>query len=385
MSNGDDPKDYTPEKPGGFFILGVILVVILFGAGTAGILLARQSGLKRQQAQIVHELAPGPRVLVIMPQHTPPTREIELPGNIQGYVESPIYAKIPGYLERILVDKGDRVKRGQLLAVLLSPETDKEVADARANYWLQKITNDRDQELLRQQVIPRQTADNQYSAMLQAYQYWRQLVATQAYEQIISPVDGIVTARYVDVGTLIPQTTTPVTAATPVVAIATLSPVRVYANMPQNLAPFVHNGDRASVSVVEYPGEEFNGTVTRHPEALTPDSRTMLVEVDLPNLEQRLYPGMYARVAITAHQPAGPPQVPDDALVFRDGLTYVPVVRSNHLYLSRVVLGYDNGRYVQVTSGLWNNDMVAINVGQSARNGEPVQPITMNSAGSRSG
>jgi RND family efflux transporter MFP subunit len=359
--------------------------VILFGAGTAGILLARQSGLKRQQSQIAQELAPGPRVLVITPRHSPATREIELPGNIQGYVESPIYAKIPGYLNRILVDKGDRVKQGQLLAVLLSPETDKEVADARANYWLQKVTNDRDQQLVRQQVIPQQTADNQYSAMLQAYNYWRQLVATQAYERILSPVDGIITARYVDPGTLIPQTTTPETAATPVVAIATLSPVRVYANMPQNLAPFVRNGDRASVSVVEYPGDQFNGTVTRHPEALTSDSRTMLVEVDLPNLQHQLYPGMYARVTITARQPTGPPQVPDDALVFRDGVTYVPIVRSNHLYLSRVVLGYDNGRYVQITNGLQNDDLVAINVGQSASNGEPVQPITMNSTGSRSG
>jgi membrane fusion protein, multidrug efflux system len=383
MSNDDDPKEYKPETPGRFYLLGVVLLVVLFGAATSGILLAREFRLQRQQGQIAHELAPGPRVLVVPARQSPPIREIEFPGDIHGYIETPIYAKIPGYLKRILVDKGDRVTQGQLLAVLLSPETDKQVADAHANYWLQKITDDRNQVLLRQGVIPRQTADDSHSAMLQALEAWQQLVATQAYERITSPVDGIITARYVDVGALIPQTTTPETAATPVVAVATLTPVRVYANVPQNLAPFVHDGDHASVSVSEYPGKEFSGTVTRHPEALTSDSRTMLVEVDLSNREHQLYPGMYARVSISARQPTGPPQVPDDALVFRDGLTYVPIVRGNHLYLSQVALGYDDGRYVQITKGMESDDRVAINVGQAARNGEPVQPITTSSVAAK--
>jgi len=127
--------------------------------------------------------------------------------------------------------------------------------------------------------------------------------------------------------------------------------------------------------VVEYPGRKFEGTITRHPEALAPDSRTMLVEVDLPNENKTLYPGMYGTAEFSVSVTQSTPLVPDDALIFRDNKVYVPVVRNNRLHLAEVALGYDNGVEVQVTRGVNYDDLVALNVGQAAREGAPVQPV----------
>jgi len=141
------------------------------------------------------------------------------------------------------------------------------------------------------------------------------------------------------------------------------------------VTPFIKNGDQATITVNEYPGRNFEGSVTRHPEALAPDSRTMLVEVDLPNDDHALYPGMYGMAEFVVSVAHGAPMVSDDALIFRNNKVYVPVVRDNRLHLAEVKLGYDNGVAVQITSGVNFNDLVALNVGQAAREGAPVQPV----------
>ncbi len=314
-------------------------------------------------------------MLVIRAIQAPASRAIELPGNTHGYVETPVYAKIAGYLKEIKVDKGDRVKRGQVIARLESPELDQEVADARAKYEIARLTDRRNQQLQRQKVIAQQAADESRAAMLSAQAALRQLEAMRAYKIITAPFDGMVTQRYVDPGTLVPQTTTPASGATPIVSMATLKPLRVYADVPQSVAPFIRNGDPASVAVAEFPRREFRGTVTRHPEALNSVTRTMLVEIDLPNDDLTLYPGMYARVSFTVAMPAGVPRVPDDALVFRDGKVFVPIVRDNRLRLAEVTLGYDDGQMVEIRQGIAPGELVAIDVGQAARDGAPVQPI----------
>ncbi len=302
-------------------------------------------------------------------------RKLDLPATINGYIQTPVYAKVAGYMKTILVDKGDSVRTGELIAVIESPETDKQVADALANYRLQLTTDRRDQYLLRNEVISQQEADTQRATMLQAKASYEQELALQRYEIIRAPFDGIVTARYVDPGTLIPQVTSPASGAAPIIAIATLQPVRVYAYVPQSEAPFVHDGDSATVTVTEYPGRQFTGSVTRHPDALNPDSRTMLVEVDLANGDRSLYPGMYARLSLSVALSNRAPTVPDDALIFRNNKIYVPVVRNQRLYLVPVTLGYDDGYQVEVTSGLRAGEMVAINVSQAAQDGEPVRPV----------
>ena len=356
-----------------FLIAWAATLLCVFSA-SAGLVMARQTMIRRQTSQLEQTAARGPHVLVTQLSGGRPSRTIKLPASVHGYIETPVYAKVAGYTKTINIDKGDHVKAGQTIALIESPETDKQVSDARSYYWLQAVTDRRNQELVRQQVIPQQTADTSHATMLQAKALYEQELAMQHYEVVQSPYDGIVTARYVDPGTLIPQSTTPST-GTPIVALATMAPLRVYAYAPQSLSPFIKDGDPAIITVSEFPSHKFSGTVTRHPDALDQNTRTMLVEVDLPNADRSLYPGMYAEMQLTARVTASGITAPDDALVFRDDKVYVPVVRDNHLRLVEVTLGHDNGYKVEVNGDLQAGELVAMNVGEAARDGEPVQPV----------
>jgi membrane fusion protein, multidrug efflux system len=372
----DDPKSYVPEKPGRLFFFGWLVAVVVLLGLTAGLVLARSVRINRQTDELEHQIAIGPRVLVAPVVHAPRSRTIEIPVTIHGYVETPVYAKIAGYLKTIRVDKGDRVAAGQVIAILDTPELDHQVANARAGYGMALLTDRRNNLLRRDGAVAPQVADESHAAMTEAKATLDQLAAMQAYKVIRAPFTGIITGRYVDQGALVPQVTSPSAASTPIVAMATISPLRVYAAAPQSVAPFIRNGDAATITVTEYPERTFKGVVARHPEALTSDTRTMLVEVDLTNEDRALYPGMYAKLVLDVATPAGVPMVPDDALVFRGGKPYVPVVRGGHLRLAAVTLGYDNGVNVEITEGVSDQDMVALNVGQAASDGEPVQPVT---------
>ncbi|HVN85645.1 MAG TPA: efflux RND transporter periplasmic adaptor subunit [Candidatus Binatia bacterium] len=370
----DDPRTYVPRPPGRLYFIGWVGAVVVVIILAAALVRARDTRIQRQADDLIQQASQGRRVLVARVVSAPANRSQEIPASVRGFVETPIYAKVAGYLKAIHVDKGDRVTEGEVLAELESPEVDQQVANARANYALQAATDRRNQELVEKALIAQQSADESHGAMLQAKATLDQLEALQAYKVIRAPFAGIVTARSVDPGTLIPQVTTP-GAGVPIVTLATLSPVRVFANVPQSIAPFIRNGEPASISVTEYPGRVFSGTVTRHPGALQPATRTMLVEVDLPNEDSALYPGMYARMSFTVTRSSTAPLVPDDALIFRDSKVFVPIVRDNRLALSEVSLGYDDGRMVEVTGGVGPDDLVAVNVGQAVRDGEVVQPV----------
>jgi RND family efflux transporter MFP subunit len=363
------------ERPGYRFYFGWVIAILIVMAVLGAFVLARNVRLRRQSRELQQAQQQGPRVLVKSIMHPPSNRTMELPASLRGYTETPIYAKIAGYLRTIKVDKGDRVKKGQVLAVLDSPELDHQVANARAAYDLDVITDQRNQALAREGVFPQQTADDSHNTMLAAKATLQQYRAMEEYKIITAPFSGVVTARYFDPGALIPQTTAS-SGNTPILTVATLAPVRVYSDVPQDLAPFIRDGDPAEITVGEYPGRIFRGKVTRHPEALTPATRTMLVEVDLPNRDQALFPGMYAKVVFHVVAPVKATMVPDDALVFRDGKPYVPVVRENILKLIPVKLGFDDGVNVEVTGEISDQDTVALNVGQAAHDGERVQPIT---------
>ena len=373
-----DSKTFTPPKTGKMFVVGWIGAVVLVVGLTAGLVLARELWIGRQTSELEHQYEQGQRVLVARVTHAPKSHQLKIPASIHGFIETSVYAKTPGYLKTISVDKGDHVQRGQVLAILESPELDHEVENARATYEIQKITDDRNQNLLKTGVVAQQTADDSHAAMLQAKAALSQLVATQAYEVIVAPFDGVVTARNVDPGALIPQATANTTPGIPIVSLATLSPLRIYADVPQSAAPFIRDGDQVTVSVREYPRRTFPGTVTRRSTALDNDTRTMRVEVDLENRDLALLPGMYAMVALAIATPAGVPMVPDDALVFHGGKVLVPIVRDRQMHLAEVTLGYDDGVNVEVTTGISDGDVVAVNVGQSAHEGETVQPVMQN-------
>ncbi len=339
----DDPKTYTYKKPGWLFYFGSIAVLGVAVTLTAGMVRAQHLRLSHQTQELEEELEAGPRVLVRPVIRAPRSRTLELPGAIHGFIETQVHAKIAGYLKAIYVDKGDRVKQGQLLALLDSPELDHQTANARASYNFAQVTDKRNQSLRGLAVLPLQEADQSHAQMLEARENLNQLASMQAYKEIRAPFDGIVTARYVDPGALIAQSTSPSNVTAPLLGLAVVTPLRVYANVPQSAA------DSAT--------------------------RTMLVEVDLPNRDGTLLPGMYAQLSLQVATPAGLPMVPDDAVVFQDGKSYVPIVRNKHIKLAQVKLGYDDGVNVQIMQGVANDDLVAVNVGQTARDGEPVRPV----------
>ena len=371
----DDPRQYTAKPSGKLFVAGWIGAIAIIVIATAGLVLARELWIGRQTDKLARQAAAGPHVLVAKVSRTPATRDVKLPATARGFDQTEIYAKVPGYIKSLRVDKGDHVHAGELLATIESPETDQQVHNARAAYQIAKITDDRNLTLVRENVISQQTADESHSAMLQAKATLEQSIALQTYERVTGPFDGIVTDRYVDPGHLIPEATNSTSLADAIMAVARMKPLRVYTYVPQNIALFIRNGDRATISVNEFPQRKFTGTITRHPEALSPDSRTMLVEVDLPNTDEALLPGMYGTAEFVVSIPAGAPLVPDEALIFRDGKVFVPVVKDNVLHLTQVKLGYDNGIAVEVANGIDADALVALNVGQSAHDGETVQPV----------
>jgi RND family efflux transporter MFP subunit len=371
----EDPKEFKAPEPGGFFYIGWVIAIVLLMIATGGLVLARERWLSRQTSNLEQEAQAGPHVLVSQVTRTGGTRVLNLPATVRGFDETDIYAKVPGYIKAIYVDKGDRVHAGQLLAKIDSPETDQQVANYRANYELARITWQRDKVLYQTGVIAKQDYDNQNAIMLQAKATLQQYKMLQGYEIIRAPFDGIITARNVDPGHLIPAATGSTSTTSAIVSMARLKPLRVFSYVPQSVTPYIRNGDHATITVNEYAGRQFTGFITRHPEALAPDSRTMLVEVDLPNQDQMLYPGMYGMAEFVVSIPQGAPLVPDDALIFRNNKVYVPVVRNNRLHLAEVKLGYDNGVTVQVTSGVNYDDQVALNVGQAAREGQAVRAV----------
>lgn len=371
-------KTFTPPQTGKIFVVGWVGAVVLVVVATGGLVLARELWIGKQSSELERQYEQGQRVLCTQVIHSPKSRQLKFPASIHGFVETPIYAKVAGYLKTINVDKGDRVKPGQVLAVLESPELDHQVENARATYIDRKITDDRTEALAKMGVVAEQATDDSRAAMVEAKEALDQLSAMKEYEVIRAPFDGIITARNVDPGALAPALTASTAGNTPILTMATLTPLRIYADVPQNAAPFIKDGDRVAVTVREYPQRTFPGTITRHSTALNADTRTMLVEVDLENHDTALLPGMYAMVAFAVSSTSGAPMVPDDALIFHGGKVFVPVVRDRRMHLAEATLGYDDGVNVEVTSGINDSDIIAINVGQSAHEGEVVQPMMQN-------
>ena len=359
-----------------FVVMWIGLAAVTLIAAFA-VVTVRGQAVRSQTDLLKQQAGQGQPVLVTALIGRPETREISLPGEIHGYYETPIYAKIPGYVKTMLVDKGSLVHTGQLVATIESPETDQQTRNAKATYEIAAITDRRYQALVRQQVIPQQDADQTHAQMLKTYATWRSYVATQQYERVIAPFDGMITVRNLHPGALVGSTSASGTSSPPIFEIATLKPLRVYLYLPQPFSPLVRDGDAAVVTVGEYPRRDFVGSITRHPAALDQSTRTMQVEVDLPNDDLALYPGMYANVTVTIQGSKQSPKVPDQALIFSNEDVLVPVVRDNRIHLVKVELGLDDGINCEVLRGLEGDETIALGMGQTAHDGELVRPVTL--------
>jgi membrane fusion protein, multidrug efflux system len=371
----DNPES-RETSTGRFLIVAWIGLAVVTLIAAFAVVTVRGQAVRSQTDLLEQQAGQGQPVLVTSLVGRPETREISLPGEIHGYYETPIYAKIAGYVKTMLVDKGSRVRAGQLVATIESPETDQQTRNAKASYEIAAITDRRYQALLRQQVVPRQEADQTHAQMLETYATWRSYVATQQYESVTAPFDGMITTRNLHPGALVGSVAATGTSSPAIFEIATLKPLRVYLYLPQPFAPLVRDGDAAVVTVSEYPKRDFVGTITRHPAALDQSTRTMQVEVDLSNDDLALYPGMYGNVRVTIRGAKQSPRVPDQALIFNNEDVLVPVVRDNRIHLVKVELGLDDGINCEVIRGLEGDETIALGMGQTAHDGELVQPVS---------
>jgi len=325
-------------------------------------------------------------VSVVHPKLGGTEEEVVLPGNTQAFTDSPIYARTTGYLKKWYVDIGTRVKAGQLLAEIDAPELDHQLqqakadlATAQANLKLAQTTADRWTFLLKTESVSRQETDEKMGdldakkAIVDASQNAvHRLEDLQSYEKVTAPFDGVITARNTDVGALIDAGAN--SAGRELFHLSAIDKVRIFTAVPEIYTRSVHEGAAATVTLDEFPGTSFHGTVVRSTDAIDPVSRALTVEVDVDNPEGRLLPGAYAFVHLTLPDSARSASVtvPAETVIFRKEGLRVAVVRNGLAQLVPIEVGRDYGTKLEVVSGLEPSDEVILDPSDSLTNGAEV-------------
>jgi RND family efflux transporter MFP subunit len=373
-------------------IFAVATIAIAAAVAVAGIL--PRVHAEKALRQHTDELALAD-VVVKKPQMGEPSQELVLPGNMYAWVDSPIYARTNGYLMKWYFDIGSHVRKGQLLAVIASPEIDQELAQAKedlataeANAGFATKQAKRYTELLKSNAVATQDTQNFVSqaastsaAVRSAQANVERLQALVGFEKIYAPFTGTVTARDVDIGTLI-NAGAGTAGGQEMFRMDDERTMRVYVNVPQVDSPRCGPGTQAELTLQQYPGRTFEGKVARTARAIDPVSRTLLVEVDVPNSEGLLVPGDYTQVHFNLHAAHPTLIIPAAALLFREaGLQVALVVSHDVAKLAPITIGQDDGRVVQVTQGLTPDDEVIQNPPDSIIDGEKVRVTPANPEG----
>jgi len=307
-------------------------------------------------------------VQVTKPQRRDVARTLTLPANISPWYRATLYAKVSGYLKWIGFDKGDKVKKGQVLAVIDAPEVQDEYEQAEADYAIKKLTHERLLGVWKENpdVIAKQDVDVAQAAAEGAKQLMERRRTFLEYTKVTAPFSGVITARFADPGALIQAATGSVTQAAPLFTLMDMDPVRVYVSVPQESAMLAKRGVPATLSVKEVPGQEFKGSITRTTESLDPATRTLLVEIDLPNKDHRLEPGMFinATLYLERHQNALT-ILPAAIVPSPNGQTKsVFIVDQGKAKLVPIKTGIDDGIWMEVVEGLSGSEDVVV-VGKS--------------------
>ncbi len=363
-----------------YLIGGAILLVIL-GAFT----LFQRRAQYHALAEETEALA-IPTVAVIHPTTEAAQEDLVLPGTLQAYVESPIYARTNGYLKKWYHDIGSRVPKGELLADIDTPEVDQQLSQSRAdlntaeaNANLSRITATRYQDLIKSDGVSKQEVDNavgDYEAKAATVKSSeanvRRLEEMESFKHVYAPFSGVITRRNIDIGTLINAGNGG--AQQELFTLAQTDPIRVYVSVPEMYSPSVRAGLGAYLELTQYPGQNFQGKVVRTAEAIDPNTRTLLTEVDVPNKNDQLFPGGYAQVHLQVKVAASRVQVPVNALLFRaEGLRAVVVDANHKTHLRQLTIGRDFGTSLEVLQGLQPDDWIVVNPPDSIDEGENVR------------
>jgi RND family efflux transporter MFP subunit len=345
--------------------------------------------LKKETAEMA-----VPSVSVVQPKRSAPAQELILPANVQAFADAPIYARTNGYLKRWYVDMGARVRAGQLLAEIDTPEVNQQLRQARAdlstaqaNLNLSRITAERYAGLLKTDSVSKQEADNaegdyqaKQAAVQSAQANVRRLEELQSFEKIYAPFGGVITARNTDIGALIDSGASGGT-RTELFHIAQPDHLRVYINVPEAYSQLAKPGMTANLTLAEFPDRRFEGKLVRTASAIDPSSRTLLVEISVNNPTGQLLTGAYAEVHMKLPVAASSFVLPVNTLLFRsEGLRLAVVDQGNKIELRQIQVGHDFGSEIEVVGGLSGNESVIINPpdsvvsGQAVRIAQPASP-----------
>jgi RND family efflux transporter MFP subunit len=306
-------------------------------------------------------------VQVVTPVRRTVVYSITLPANISPHYQTTLYAKVSGYLKWIGPDKGDWVAKDQILAVIDAPEVEEQYQQAIADYKIKKLTFERLQKVWREtpDVIAKQDVDVAEATFQGAKHLMEQRSILRDYTKVRAPYAGIITARFADPGALIQVATASATSAIPLFTIMDIETVRVYTNVPQDDAPLVKAGTPAVVTVKELQNRPFNGAVTRSTLALDPSTRTMLVEIDLPNPDHALQPGTFAEVTLLLRQQPNALVIPAGAIVTAGSAKTVFIADQGRARQIPIRTGISDGKWVEITEGLTGAEEVVV-VGKSS-------------------
>ncbi len=359
----------------------VVLAVLFFGIRSR---LNAEASLRTVTAQMA-----VPSVSVVQPKPAAAAQEIILPGNMQPFISSPVYARTDGYLKKWYFDIGAHVKAGQLLATIQSPEVDEQLSQARstlataqANLNLAEITKTRYEAMFQKHAVAQQDRDNAegtYSAnkaMVDAdMANVRHYEALVSFEKVYAPFDGVITARNTDIGDLINSGSSS-TAKTDLFHIAQTGAVRVYVNVPEEYSRGIKPGaTEADIVLAEFPGQKFPGKVVRTAEAINGTTRTLLTEIDLPNPGNTLLTGSYAEVQLRIPSANSTFLIPVSTLIFRSERLQAGVVRNGKVELADLTPGHDFGGEIEVVAGLKAGDQVVMNPPDSLVSGQQVNIV----------
>jgi RND family efflux transporter MFP subunit len=366
--------------------LGMAIALLLVAALLLSGIWSRISARKTLNAETA-QLALTP-VSVVSPKQTAPAEEIILPGNVQPFITSPIYARTSGYLRNWNVDIGAHVKKGQLLAVIETPEVDQQLQQslsnlntAKANLALAETTKNRYEGMIRSNAVSQQDVDNAVGtynankAIVEANQAnVKQLQALQSFEKIYAPFDGVVTARNTDIGDLI-NSGSAGGVKTDLFHISQPGTLRVYVNVPEEYSQGVKVGMIADLTLGEFPGRKFQGKLVRTAEAINMTTRTLLIEIEMKNPAGELLTGSYAEVHLKVPTQASTLLLPVNTLIFRSEGLRVGIVKDGKAVLSAITPGRDSGNQIEIVSGLKADDQVIINPPDSITSGQQVQIV----------
>jgi len=394
--HGAAPAGEAPKVSRGSLIaVAVVVAIITAAVAVFGIL--QRVHAKSKLTDYTNETA-APPVSLAEPVFEKNASEIVLPGNIQAYTLAPIYARTTGYVKAWYKDIGAHVHKGDLLAIIETPELDQQLAQAKAdlataqsNAGLAKVTANRYQGLIGQNAVSQQDTDNavqqleaRNTEVNSAQANVQRLEELQSFERIVAPFDGVVTARNLDVGQLISaagSTTTPgagtISSNKEVYDISAIQTLRVFINVPQVYAPDAKSGVTATLTVPQYQGKTFRGKLVRTSDAMDPATRTLLAEVDVDNRSGELLPGSYTEVHLNVANPAPALIVPISAIILEpDGLHVAVVDSSQHAHILRVMQGRDSGSTMEILGGLQPGQKVITNPPDSLTDGEQVRVVT---------